>query len=72
MATKISDLTSVSSLDGSELIEVVQSGATKKASVSQVNADRVPIVQTLSMPNTGDYTLTLPDYGVYLISISNR
>ena len=38
MATKISDLTSVSSLDGSELIEVVQSGANKKATIGQINA----------------------------------
>ena len=37
MATKISDLTSVSSLDGSELIEVVQSGANKKSPISKIN-----------------------------------
>ena len=37
MATKISDLTSVSSLDGSELIEVVQSGANKKVSSKDLN-----------------------------------
>lgn len=36
MATKISDLTSVSSLDGSELIEVVQSGANKKATTNGI------------------------------------
>ena len=36
MATKISDLTSVSSLDGSELFEVVQSGESKKATTNQL------------------------------------
>ena len=37
MTTKISDLISVSSLDGSELIEVVQSGANKKSPISKIN-----------------------------------
>ena len=37
MATKISDLTSVSSLDGSELIEVVQSGGSKKCTVNDLD-----------------------------------
>ena len=39
MGIKISDLTSATSLTGNEEIPIVQNGNTKKATISQVNAD---------------------------------
>lgn len=70
MATKISDLTSVSSLDGSELIEVVQSGANKKSPISKINETQVLTVTNQTPSGSEFVRLNLLKSGnVYSLNI---
>ncbi len=74
---KISELSAVTSLDGTELIEVVQSGTNKKATVSQVLPYKVytalltqtgtdaPVATVLQNTLGGEVVWYRDDVGVY-------
>lgn len=72
MGTKISELTAVTALDGSEYVEVAQSGTSKKATTAELGANLVASINgatgaidfargisACSRAGAGDYTVTL-------------